>query len=170
MASFREGGWSVSKIRAGHHAGVKLSTGVLVIHRIGTCWNDRGGGGFLGGGDGSSGLVLLDSHVQRKGQTNRPRSTAQRTAIYQRFLNSCVGCHGPDEPSPVRSLETTRMTQPQKRGGQGARPPDVSTNEPGLAKQDTPPLSSGGANGIRTRDLLVANEARYRLRYSPLAC
>ena len=25
----------------------------------------------------------------------------------------------------------------------------------------------GGADGIRTRDLLVANETRYQLRYSP---
>jgi hypothetical protein len=29
-------------------------------------------------------------------------------------------------------------------------------------------LSGGGAKGIRTPDLLVANETRYRLRHSPL--
>ena len=28
-------------------------------------------------------------------------------------------------------------------------------------------LSAGGAKGIRTPDLLVANETRYRLRHSP---
>ena len=42
-----------------------------------------------------------------------------------------------------------------------------SKQSPGTGVNDVPGLDIGGAEGIRTPGLLIANETRYQLRHSP---
>ena len=42
-----------------------------------------------------------------------------------------------------------------------------SKQSPGTGVNDVPGLHLGGAEGIRTPGLLIANETRYQLRHSP---
>ena len=70
-----------------------------------------------------------------------------------------------EQPGPQDSTCGARNTS----GATSNTTTGTTTTRPGMQKTDTRYRMSacGGARGIRTPDLLIANETRYQLRHSP---
>ena len=85
--------------------------------------------------------------------------------------------HRDDEPLPAPPRHPCRPGRVGASQHSGARRGHRSGGEVRMTKEEPRPTSrvgagqtgfpSGGAEGIRTPDLLIANETRYQLRHSP---
>src|ERR1700733_5860861 len=101
----------------------------------------------------------------KRHRTPRDQSSASRPAHTTR--------NGPHQPNPANSAATTTPAPDHKTESSGAyqavsTPP--RTTKPAHARFVQQPQTRGfrdGANGIRTRDLLLAKQALSQLSYGP---
>ena len=105
-----------------------------------------------------------DTKIAENASSVYPRSNMRGTVLQRRFRTGpCPSRRAGQSSYPpvrgLRDLQTSHGDRPSQR--KGPRP---------YRYERRPDLHlSGGAEGIRTPDLLIANETRYQLRHSPSA-
>ncbi len=75
-----------------------------------------------------------------------------------------VDLTGFDSPTRTSTCRTDTPSLRERGPTRGSHPPHTNNNAPTKGG-----VSRGGPNGIRTRDLLIANETRYQLRHRPVS-